>query len=343
MSPKSLEIIAAADNSGAAKAKVKGVAYSGAKMRLGGWYYPVVVDVNAMEIPAEVPILANHENHTSARIGLAKVTKVDNHLEIDGEIVAKGEIADPIIEQAKAGAKWQVSIGAEVHDAVFVKAGKVSVNGMDHEGPVNHVTKSTLREISVVAVGADKNTSLSIAAAFSAVGASIPDPAPEQPAPEIAAASAPADSPTNPAPTPTAASCDWEARFKGASKKINELQATIAANAADYKSLQCQLDEAKSALAAAETSLNEAKAENEQLKAQVEDGAKSLEAKDKDLAQARDNLSKAQGEIEHLKQSRELLTAGVLSPKPDDFDARIKAAHSPEEREAIRAEKFNKA
>ena len=317
-----LEITAAAENSGA-RAKVKGVAYSGAKIRLGGWWHPVVVDVNAMEVPSEVPILANHENHTSSRIGIAKVKKVDGRLEIDGEIVAKGEVADPIVEQAKAGAKWQVSIGAEVTDAVFVKAGKILINGKEHEGPLNHVTKSTLREISVVAVGADKDTSLAIAAAWSPVGASIADPAPEA-----------ASRPDEVAATQDVASpCDWELRYKGASKKINELQATISANAADFKSLQGQLDMANTALALA-------RSECEQLKAKVDEGAKALEAKDKDLAQVRDSLTKAESEVAHLKETRQLLTAGVLSPSTQtDWDAKLKAAKTPEEREAIRAEK----
>lgn len=126
--------------------------------------------------------------------------------------------------------------------------------------------------------------------------------------------------------------CDWEARYKGASQKINELQATIAANATDYKHLQDQLDETKQALASAQ-------AECEQLKAKVDESAKTLAAKDKDLADTRDSLAKAESEVERLKSARQLLTAGVLTPQAASFDERIEAARSPEEREALRAEK----
>ena len=57
-------LIEAADG---AKPKVKGVAYSGGKMNLPGWQYPVVVDLVGMEIPDTVPLLTNHENKTNSR------------------------------------------------------------------------------------------------------------------------------------------------------------------------------------------------------------------------------------------------------------------------------------
>ena len=101
--------------------------------------------------------------------------------------------------------------------------------------------------------------------------------------------------------------CDWEARFKGASKKINALQATIAANAKDFKSLSDQLEKTQKDLAAAS-------AECEQLKGRLDESAKTLAAKDKDLADARDSLAKAEGEVKRLMSARQLLTAGVLTP-----------------------------
>ena len=99
----------------------------------------------------------------------------------------------------------------------------------------------------------------------------------------------------------------WEARYKGASKKINELQSSIATATEATATLKSQLDEANEALASA-------KAECEQLKAKVDEGAKALEAKDKDLAQVRDSLAKAESEVAHLKEARQLLTGGVLTP-----------------------------
>lgn len=47
---------------------------------------------------------------------------------------------------------WSHPVGAEVEAAELVQTGKRTVNGVEHEAPFYHVTKSTLREVSVVAV-----------------------------------------------------------------------------------------------------------------------------------------------------------------------------------------------
>ena len=195
-----LEITAAADGG---KHKVKGVAYSGGKMRLFGWSRPVVVDLSGMSISSEVPLLTDHTNDTESRIGVVSATKTGIGLEITGEIVAGGDAAENIITQGKAGADWQLSIGAEVEAAELVQEGKRMVNGIEHEAPFYHVTKSTLREVSVVAVGADKATHMKVTAKLELKGNSIMEPKDTHktatpPAVEAAA------QPTNPAAEPAA-------------------------------------------------------------------------------------------------------------------------------------------
>ena len=80
-----LEITAAAGK----RPTVKGIAYSGGKMRLFGWSRPVVVDMAGLAIPESVPLLANHENHTLGRVGVVVAKAVDGRLEIEGEIVGE--------------------------------------------------------------------------------------------------------------------------------------------------------------------------------------------------------------------------------------------------------------
>ena len=157
-----LLIEAAADGS---KPKVVGLAYGGGKMNLPGWKFPVVVDLSGMQIPEQIPLLLNHENRTSSRVGMISAKVEQNTLTIEGEIIAKGEQADGIVEQAKSGADWQLSIGAEVLNSELVKD-KRTVNGQDFEGSFFHVSKSLLREVSVVAVGADMTTRMKVAASF---------------------------------------------------------------------------------------------------------------------------------------------------------------------------------
>ncbi len=148
-----------------AKPKVMGIAYSGGKMNLPGWKHPVVVDLAGMDIPETVPLLTNHENKTDSRVGIISASIKDNALEISGEIVSDSKDAQDIVAQGKAGADWQLSIGADVKECELVKSSR-SVNGQEIEGPFYHVTKSTLREVSVVAVGADAHTSMKVTANF---------------------------------------------------------------------------------------------------------------------------------------------------------------------------------
>ena len=148
-----------------AKPKVIGIAYSGGKMNLPGWKHPVVVDLAGMDIPDTVPLLTNHENKTDSRVGIISASIKDNVLEISGEIVSDSKDAQDIVAQGKAGADWQLSIGADVKECELVKSSR-TVNGQEIEGPFYHVTKSTLREVSVVAVGADAHTSMKVTANF---------------------------------------------------------------------------------------------------------------------------------------------------------------------------------
>ncbi len=192
-----LEITAA---SGGKKPSVKGLAYSGGKMRLFGWSRPVVVDMAGMNIPESVPLLTNHVNDTLCRVGVVTATKGEQGLEISGEIVAEGEEAANIVAQGRSGADWQLSIGAEVEAAELVQDGKRTVNGVEHEAPFYHVTKSTLREVSVVAVGADKATHMKVTAKLELKGNSIMEPQKKDPAaaPKVEAA-APVNTPEAPA------------------------------------------------------------------------------------------------------------------------------------------------
>jgi phage head maturation protease len=166
-----LMIEAAADgNEKATNPKVMGIAYSGGKMNLPGWKHPVVVDLSGLAIPANVPLLTNHENRTAARVGQVAAKIEDGVLMIEGEITSASGTASGIVEQAKAGADWQLSIGAEVTASEFVKAGSREINGQTHEAPFYHVKTATLREVSVVAVGADVQTKMHVAAMFNLTG-----------------------------------------------------------------------------------------------------------------------------------------------------------------------------
>jgi hypothetical protein len=169
-----LVVEAASGDGPTGRIRVMGVAYSGGKMRLPGWRHPVVVDLAGLEVPDAVPLLTNHENRTGARVGMVKARVDGDTLVVEGEILSSSGQAKGIVEQARAGAEWQLSIGADVLEWDLVRSSR-SVNGQEHEGPFYHVKKSVLREVSVVAVGADASTRMKLAARFNLYGGNVMD------------------------------------------------------------------------------------------------------------------------------------------------------------------------
>lgn len=130
---------------------------------------------------------------------------------------------------------------------------------------------------------------------------------------------------------------NWEARFKGLSTKYNEVKAEYDARldalSAENKQLKDQLDQTTHDLA-------DAKAKVSELAAKVEEGAKTLLDTKAELAQTRDSLAVAEDKAKHLEETRDLLTAGVLTPPtPTTYADRMKSAKTPEERESLRAQK----
>lgn len=145
--------------------EVSGVAYSGGKLSLG-WRDNVIVDIKGMELAPQIPLLLSHWNHPDMRLGVVTARKVDNQLHISGGIDTSDEKGRHIVDAGKKY-EWQLSIGADVLASEHVPEGETrNINGQDFAGPFYHVTKSLLREVSVVAVGGDVATHLKIAASF---------------------------------------------------------------------------------------------------------------------------------------------------------------------------------
>ena len=60
-----------------------------------------------------------------------------------------------MIATSENGFPWQASLGASADKVVFIPEGKTArANGRDHQGPVYIARKSTLGEVSFVALGA---------------------------------------------------------------------------------------------------------------------------------------------------------------------------------------------
>ncbi|MCG3181851.1 MAG: hypothetical protein BIFFINMI_04286 [Phycisphaerae bacterium] len=166
--PGCLTIEAAAETSADGKPRLPRfsmVAYTGGPMRVSGWRYPVIIDLAGLAIPSQSrPIRFGHD--AAAGVGHTDAIRV-----AEGRLVATGLVsrdtaaAREVVASAKNGFPWQASVGANVDQFEFVKDGQsVIVNGRNFSGPVNVVRRATLGEISFVDLGADGNTSASVAA-----------------------------------------------------------------------------------------------------------------------------------------------------------------------------------
>jgi len=147
------------------------VAYTGGPMSLNGWAHPVVVDLSGMEIAGgqikSRPILKDHNR--SLIVGHTESIRIEgNQLLVAGVISGAGAVAQEIVESSRNGFPWQASLGAVSGQMEFVPKGKKAMaNGREFAGPVHIARKSMLGEVSFVALGADDNTSASVAAARS--------------------------------------------------------------------------------------------------------------------------------------------------------------------------------
>ena len=142
---------------------------------------------------------------------------------------------------------------------------------------------------------------------------------------------------------------NWEARFKGLSQKFNDLQKKSAEHLAevdaDHKAKldakDGEITALKSQLETNAKDLADAKAKVSELSSKLEEQTQALQKATDDLAQTRDSLKAAEDKAAKLESTRDLLTAGVLTP-PDagsSYAEQMKAAKTPAEREALRAKK----
>lgn len=140
-------------------------AYTGGRLRLPGFAFPVVVDLAGMRVPAKSrPILRDHS--IGRIVGHTDVIDIsDRSIRLTGVLSAANEHAREVAESADNGFPWQASIGATAGRMVFVDEGEtVEVNGRRLSGPLYVARQAVLREVSFVALGADDQTSAKLAA-----------------------------------------------------------------------------------------------------------------------------------------------------------------------------------
>ena len=162
------------------------LAYTGGLLRVDGFADPVVVDLNGLEASGSIPIAIKHDLGDSMILGQTNHDQILNDgssLILGGDITADPELSPAVkrvLSMAANGHKWQASIGAQIDESREIEAGQtLQVNGQTLTGPFILATRSTLREVSVLGMGADKNTTVILSAAaklaLKAMGNSMPN------------------------------------------------------------------------------------------------------------------------------------------------------------------------
>jgi phage major head subunit gpT-like protein len=139
-------------------------AYTGGPMSVGYYGAPVVIDMAGLTAKAPLPILMNHS--MDKLVGHAdEVTAGDSNLDLAGVISGASVEAAQVLESSKQGFPWKASVGARPDKMEFVGEGVTTkVNGKTLTGPLYVARKSTLGEVSFVAMAADGKTSAKVAA-----------------------------------------------------------------------------------------------------------------------------------------------------------------------------------
>ncbi len=141
------------------------LAYTGEPMHVEGWRYPVVVDLEGLSIPSQRrPVRFGHSMY--AGVGHCERIAIESgRLIAEGVVSRETAVAREVVASGKRGFPWQASIGAQVAQADFVRAGKsVTVNGRTFDGPLYVARRTVLGEFSFVDLGADGGTTATIAA-----------------------------------------------------------------------------------------------------------------------------------------------------------------------------------
>lgn len=152
------------------------IAYTGGAMSPSGFYGPVVVDLTGVKARAEkLPILRDHDrgrvlgHSESIAVGKDRIT-------VRGVLSGPAAEVAPVIEASRNGFPWGTSIGATISRVERVEAGqKVTVNGRTFDGPVYVAREVEVYEVTVLAVAADPQTGVKIAATALPTGGGAAD------------------------------------------------------------------------------------------------------------------------------------------------------------------------
>ena len=137
-------------------AKFAGIAYSGGKVP----GYGVVIDLATTKFSPTMPLLAEH-NRKEIIGAIDSTVNSGSNLIVSGKLFSDipGSTGEKIAQCAQRGAPYQMSVGLFGYEELWLEGGSsLTVNGKTITGPVTVLKNGHVREVSIVALGADPFT-----------------------------------------------------------------------------------------------------------------------------------------------------------------------------------------
>ena len=128
-------------------------AYTGGKLMLAGFAFPVIVDLSGLKVSAKSrPILRDHD--ASRIVGHTETLEVNaGSIKLAGVISGANDHAREVTASGDNGFPGSLPSERLHTDRVRRPRRSVEVNGRKFSGPVYVARQSTLREVSFVAAG----------------------------------------------------------------------------------------------------------------------------------------------------------------------------------------------
>ena len=150
------------------------LAYSGGKLAVDGFEFPVVIDLSGLSAGGNVPIILDHTADVEHTVGSTdSITNNGQTLVMAGVVTGSSPLVMQVLAQADSGHQWQASVGCSVEQSQDIPAGQVVVvNHQTFRGPIIVARRSVLRETSILPIGADSSTQVNLAAKMKAATSS---------------------------------------------------------------------------------------------------------------------------------------------------------------------------
>lgn len=149
-------------------AKVSILAYSGGIMTVPT-FGPVAIDLRGLDVTDAAAILSDHRNELGGILGQGYGAIQKSQLFVEGQITPVTQSSKQVIALSKNGFKFQASVGVEIIKRKFLQPGeRVQINGRTltaGETGLLIILKGRLKEVTICAMGCDRSTAVSIAAA----------------------------------------------------------------------------------------------------------------------------------------------------------------------------------